>query len=39
MEMALMTLLAFLNDLMLVMCQQISNSHLTDFLGLAAYFI
>lgn len=38
MEMILMTLL---NDLMLLMRQQISNSqtHLTDFFGLAAYFI
>lgn len=35
-----MTLLALLNDLMLLTCQQISNSqtHLTDSFGLPAYF-
>lgn len=35
-----MTSLASFNDLMFLMCQQISNSqtHLTNFFGLAAYF-
>lgn len=38
---AFMTLLAFLNDLMPLMRQHILNSqtHLTHFFGLAAYFI
>lgn len=38
---AFMTLLALLNDLMPLMRQHISNSqtHLTNFFGLVAYFI